>query len=198
MVWSQPRQIVGETLSLKNLSQKRADWVAEVVEHLPSKHETRYHQKKKKKKEWKKEKKIPTIRIAKYTCFSFLTHIVKHFLCFLVLSSLLLTFSVWDRLICFDFCCILPPPHFLWGIGQYWGLNSSKHSVTWATPLALLFIFCFWDRVLLILSGPQTHDPLALASQVAEITCVYHHAHFVSPTFNRLGYLPALYCLTAV
>jgi hypothetical protein len=35
-VWSQPRQIVCETMSWKNPSQKRAGGVTQVVEHLPS------------------------------------------------------------------------------------------------------------------------------------------------------------------
>jgi hypothetical protein len=39
MVQSQPRQIVPETLSQKYPSQKGSGVVAQVLEHLPSKHE---------------------------------------------------------------------------------------------------------------------------------------------------------------
>jgi hypothetical protein len=57
-VWSQPKQIVHETLSKKNLDKNRAGGVAQVVECLPGKHEAlSWNASPTKKKKKKKERK---------------------------------------------------------------------------------------------------------------------------------------------
>jgi hypothetical protein len=49
-----------------------------------------------------------------------------------------------------------------------------KHPATWAAPSALLFVFCFWDRVHLTLCGWTWDSPVS-TSWVDGIAGVYHH-----------------------
>jgi hypothetical protein len=67
----------------------------------------------------------------------------------------------------FKGCKMFPDLFILW----YWGLNPAPHK-SWGTPLALLFVFCFWDRVLLTLPREGLRLTILLTSPVARMTII--------------------------
>jgi hypothetical protein len=99
------------------------------------------------------------------SCVSFLNKclkIAKVYGCYAPGTVISITHKLWHLIfsthpsIHLSICLSMHPSiyvsHFIYF--ALWGLNPgphSKHSTTWATPLALSFLFLFWDRVLLTL-----------------------------------------------